>query len=161
MERYQKKQPFPQPDPLEVEAQRIRDTTRAGTTTDNPRVSNLLNSDPDGYVPGRINQTECIERLRAAGLLTGFESYEACGHPLCGRILRAALGLDSQAPITPEVLGDLWLSFMHEDLIEGSKILSNAVVGFANEHHIDLPRPGISTTGHQVTFREEMRRCCS
>lgn len=161
-ERYQSiPEPFPQPDPLEVEAQRIRDTTRTGTTTDNPRESKRLNSDPDGYVPGRINQAECVERLRAAGLLNIDPTHAACGSPLAEKILRAALALDSQVPIPHDLLGVLYLAVMHEDLIDGSKILLNAVVGFANRNRVTLPTPGAGTNGHKCSFQEEMRRRCA
>jgi len=140
------------PDPVQSE---IDNDLHANESKVNKPTAKPLNSDPDGYVPGKINQATCIARLREAGLLANTDSavYE--------RILRVALAIDSQEPITPEVLGNLWLAYMHEDVIADLNVLSTAVVGYANRHHIDLPRPGVGTNGHRVTFQEEMRRRCS
>lgn len=148
LKRYQPTPQFEEPiKEVEIESQ--------APTSGKPHTSKLLNSDPDGYVPGKINQTECIARLAAAGLgsNTDAAAYE--------RVLRVALALDSVAPITPEILGDLWLAYMHEPVIDGSNVLSTAVVGYANRNRITLPQPGIGTNGHRCTFQEEMKRRCA
>ncbi len=115
----------------------------------------------DGYVPGKISQRDCVSRIRAAGLLVS-PSHEACSERFNGKILRAALMLDPQAPIPAEVLGDLWLSFLHEPLfdVDGQKILCNAVVGYANHRHIGLPRPGTGADFSTVSLQRELERRC-
>lgn len=155
LERYQLKQL----DPIEDEIKADLHVNEA--SPDSKRIPKPLNRDLDGYTPGTISQDVCVARLRDAGLLSGFASYEACGSPLNEKILRVALALKPSDPITPEALGLLWITWMHEEITPERKILANAIVGYANKHRIGLPSPGVGANGHQCTFREEMKHLCA